>query len=340
VSHRPRLAILAAAAATAITLAGCAPSAPSRNETASGSENAAFPVSVPHAFGETEITTEPERVVTLGWGSTDAAIAVGVVPVGMEAQSYGGDEDGVLPWVAEALADLGAETPAIIPSTVEEPAYEQIAEQAPDLILAVYSGITEEQFTLLNEIAPTVAYPDEPWATPWTEVVTTVGTALGKSAEAQAVLDNITKVTAEQAAAHPELEGKTVAAVADSGGTFYVYKGADSRVDFLFDLGLVDAPAVNELATGESSFYYELSYEELDKLDSDILVSYSDNAEAADAFLNSSYAASIPAVANGAVASVVGVELIAAVSPPSALSLTWGIGDYVEILAKAAAAVR
>lgn len=339
-SYRPRLALLAAAAVTVLALSGCAPAADDAETPSAQPDSSAFPVSLAHAFGETEIEAAPERVVTLGWGSTDAAIAVGVVPVGMEAQSYGGDENGVLPWVAEALDGLGAETPAIIPSTVEEPAYEEIAEQAPDLILAVYSGITEEQYDLLSEIAPTVAYPDAPWATPWTEVVTTVGEALGKTAEAEAVLEDISTITAEQAEAHPELAGKTVAAVADSGGKFYVYKGADSRVDFLFDLGLADAPAVEELASGESSFYYELSYEELDKLDSDILVSYSDTQEAADTFLNSSYAKTIPAVANGAVASVVGVELIAAVSPPSALSLTWGIEDYVALLSEAATAAE
>ena len=339
-SYRPRLALIATAAVTVLALSGCATSNDDAETPAAQSDSGAYPVSIAHAFGETEIEEAPERVVTLGWGSTDAAIAVGVVPVGMEAQSYGGDENGVLPWVADALDDLGAETPAVIPSTVEEPAYEQIAEQAPDLILAVYSGITEEQFDLLSEIAPTVAYPDAPWSTPWTEVVTTVGKALGKTAEAEAVLDDIATVTAEQAEAHPELEGKTVAAVADSGGKFYVYKAADSRVDFLFDLGLVDAPAVEELANGDSSFYYELSYEELDKLDSDILVSYSDTQEAADTFLSSSYAQTIPAVANGSVASVVGVELIAAVSPPSALSLTWGIEDYVAILSTAATAAE
>ena len=37
------------------------------------------------------------------------------------------------------------------------------------MILAPYSGITEEQYELLSEIAPTVAYPDEPWTTPWRE---------------------------------------------------------------------------------------------------------------------------------------------------------------------------
>ena len=49
----------------------------------------------------------------------------------------------------------------------EAPPYEELIEAAPDVILAPYSGITEEQYELLSEIAPTVAYPDGPWTTPW-----------------------------------------------------------------------------------------------------------------------------------------------------------------------------
>jgi iron complex transport system substrate-binding protein len=36
------------------------------------------------------------------------------------------------------------------------------------------------------------------------------------------------------------------------------------------------------------------------------------------------------------VASVVGSQLIASVSPPTALSLTWGLDDYVAELSQAA----
>ena len=337
-SFRPRLAALAVASAALLALSGCASGSDGAAGSSSGSGE--FPVTIEHAFGETEITAEPERVVALGWGSADAAIAMGVVPVGMEAQAYGGDENGVQPWTAEALEEMGADTPILIPSSSETPAYEQIAEAAPDLILAVYSGITEEQYELLSEIAPTVAYPDAAWTTPWRDVVSIVGEALGRTAEAQSVLDGVDAVLAEQAAAHPELKGKTVAVVWDVSGTFYVYKPADSRVGFLFDLGLENAPAVDALANGESPFYFTLSYEELDKLESDIIVAFSDTQEEADTFLAQSYAQAIPAVKNGAVASVSGIELVAAVSPPTALSLTWGIDEYVSVLANAASPVK
>jgi iron complex transport system substrate-binding protein len=333
-SRRRRLASFAAATAALIALSGCAATT-SEGDAGTPVASDAFPVTIEHAFGKTVIEAEPQRVLTLGWGSGDAALALGVVPVGMEAQNYGGDENGVLPWATDALTELGAETPLIIPATSDAPAYEQIAEAAPDLILATYSGITEEQYDLLSEIAPVIAYPDAPWTTPWRDVISITGTALGKSAEADEVLSNIDALIAEQAAAHPEFDGKTIAATFDVGGTFYVYKPADPRVAFLLDLGLVSAPAVDELANGDSTFFYTLSYEKLDELDSDLLIAYAGTQDVGDAFAAQPYAQSIPAVANGGLIAVNGASLVASVSPPTALSLPWGLDSYVDAIAAA-----
>lgn len=333
-SRRPRLAAFAAATAALIALSGCAASTPEGDSGAPAASDA-FPVTIEHAFGETVIESEPQRVLTLGWGSGDAVLALGVVPVGMEAQNYGGDENGVLPWAADALTELGADTPLIFPATTDAPAYEQIAEAAPDLILATYSGITEEQYDLLSEIAPVVAYPELPWSTPWRDVISTTGTALGKTAAADEVLTNIDALVAEKAAEHPEFEGKTVAATFDVGGTFYVYKPADPRVEFLLDLGLKNAPAVDALSNGDSTFFYTLSYEKLDELDSDLLIAYAETQEVGDTFAAQPYAQSIPAVANGGLVAVNGASLVASVSPPTALSLPWGIDSFVEAIAAA-----
>ena len=334
---RRTIAVFAAAAAAALALAGCSPSAPEET----GSDAAAgegFPITIEHAFGETEIPAAPERVATWGWGSTEAALALGVVPVAMAQQTYGANEDGVLPWVADELDELGEDTPVILTDDGEAPPYEELVEAAPDVILAPYSGITEEQYELLSEIAPTVAYPDEPWTTPWRETVTIVGTALGLADEAEGVLDDLDAELAAQAEAHPELAGKTVAAVWDVAGTFYVYTPEDSRVEFLSGLGLEDAPAVAELANGDSPFYYTLSYEQLDQLESDLVISYHDTQEEADAFLASAPIQAMPAVSRGHVAQVVGTELIAAGSPPTALSLTYGLDELVASLSAAAQA--
>jgi iron complex transport system substrate-binding protein len=300
-----------------------------------GSSTEAYPVTIPHAFGETTIEEAPARVVTWGWASADAAIALGVVPVAIPFQEYGGDADGVLPWIREALETQGAEIPTILPNADEAP-IEAIAAAKPDLILAPYSGITEQEYKLLAEIAPTVAYPGEAWSTPWRDVVSTVGKALGRSTEADALLAEIADDVKAQADAHPELAGKTVAAVWDIGGTFYVYKPADPRVEFLLDLGMVSAPSVDALATDEQTFYYTLSYERLGELTSDILLNYADTQDASTAFLTSDHGALMQQVKDGAVAEVIGPEFVASVSPPTALSLTWGLEEYVSILSATA----
>ncbi|KDE12375.1 iron-siderophore ABC transporter substrate-binding protein [Rhodococcus aetherivorans] len=330
----PRL-LAAAGLALTFVLTACSSGSDEAGESSSAA-GGAFPVTIEHALGSTTLDGEPERVVTWGFGSTDAALALGVVPVAIPAQSYGGDAQGVLPWIGDRLAELGAETPAVLPNDGTDVPVEQIAAARPDVILANYSGLTREQYETLSRIAPTVAYPDEPWATPWRDVVATVGQALGRSGEAARLIADTEATIAEKAAAYPQLRGRTVAAVWDTGDTFYVYKPADSRVEFLTDLGLVSAPSVAELSTDESSFYFTLSFEEAGKLTSDILLSYADDAAAQERTLAQPWARTMGQVTDGRVAKVNGTELIAAVSPPTVLSLTWGIDAYLEALAAAA----
>lgn len=329
----PRL-LAAAGLALTFVLTACSSGGDDPSE-ASGSGAGAFPVTIEHALGSTTIETEPERVVTWGFGSTDAALALGVVPVAMPAQPYGGDEQGVLPWIGDELTELGAETPTILQNDGTDVPVEQIAAARPDVILANYSGLTQDQYDTLSRIAPTVAYPGEPWATPWRDVVSTVGQALGRSADAERLIADTEAIIADKAAAYPQLQGRTVAAVWDTGDTFYVYKPADSRVEFLTDLGLVSAPSVTELSTDESSFYFTMSFEEVGKLTSDILLSYADDAAAQERTLAQPWAQTMQQVTEGRVATVNGTELIAAVSPPTVLSLTWGIDAYLEALAAA-----
>lgn len=304
-------------------------------DAAAGATGTDLPVTVEHAFGETTVKTTPERVVTWGWGSTDAALALGTVPVAIPLASYGGNEDGVLPWVADALQDQQASTPILLPDVDGIP-FEQIAAAQPDLILAVYSGITAQEYETLSAIAPTVAYPDQAWSTPWRDVVRTVGASLGVPDRAEEVLADTEAQVAAAAAAHPELRGQTVAAVADTPDAFYVYEAADPRVEFLTDLGMTVAPSVEQLSTGESTFFFTLSPELVGGLESDVLLSYADTPELAEEFLAKPYAQTLPQVQQGAVASVVGQDVVAAVSPPTALSLPWGLDTYVEELSEAA----
>ena len=340
-STRPRFVRTLAAAGTAaatLVLAACGSGASDETDTATDAGSGSFePVTIEHALGETTIEERPDRVATWGWGSADAAIALGVVPVAIPQTAYAGDQDGMLPWNKEAIEAAGAETPTML-TEAEEPPYEEFIKADPDVILATYSGLTQEQYDKLSTIAPVVAYPDQPWATPWRDVITTAGEALGKTDEADQVLADIDQAVSKAADAHPEFQGKTIAAVADY-GSFYVYRSADPRVQFLEDLGFETAPSVEKLDTEESSFYFTLSYEKVDQLDSDVLLSYADSSTTQKAFMNAASTKTLPQHDAGTIAEATGEELVASVSPPTALSLTWGLDAYVDLLSEAATKV-
>ena len=295
----------------------------------------AFPVTIEHVYGETVIEAEPQRIVTWGWGNEDAAIALGAVPVGIPFQSYGGGDDGIQPWIEDALDAAGAAMPTTLDNSGEPPV-EQIAALQPDLILAVFSGITEEQYALLSAIAPTVAYTGEAWSTPWQEVTLTVGEALGKPGEAEALVAETEQWLADEVAKHPALREITFASANDYDGSIAVYAPFDARMKFLTDLGLKLDPSVAELAPDDGEFFYSLSYELFDELEGDIFVTYYEEQSALDEFLAKPYAQTYPPIRNGRLAALVGTENVAAVSPPSALSLRWGFPTYLGVLARAA----
>lgn len=297
-----------------------------------------FPVTIAHAYGETTIPAKPQRIVTWGWAAQDAVIALGEVPVGIPYFSYGGDEKGALRWTQDAVAALGADFPTILPDGFDPP-IEAIAALQPDLIIAVYSGITEEQYEVLSGIAPVVAFPETPWSTPWQQTITMTGEALGKGAEAATLVEELEQFITDETAKYPEVAGTSFAAIAGYNGEVAVYADLDSRVKFLVDAGLVSAPSVAELAQGQE-FYFSLSFENLEQLSSDILISYFDTPEADAAFFGNPVVALTPQVEAGAVARVVGPELINSISPPSALSLKWGYPQYIKLIAEAAAAAR
>lgn len=298
-----------------------------------------FPVTIEHAFGETVIDKAPERIATWGWGNHDALLALGVVPVAMPFSTYGGGDNGLHPWVEEKLAELGAATPVQLPDSQDIP-FELIAAQQPDLIVAVFSGIDAEEYSRLSQIAPTIAYPDAAWSTPWEDVTRIIGRAVGKAEEAEQLVADTLKFVADETAKYPEIAGTTFAGVNDFDGSIAVYDALDARMKFLVNAGLVLAPSVTELSPKTGGFYYALSYELFDQLTSDILITYYETQEASDEFFAKPYVQAQPQFVKGAFASLVGIENVAAVSPPSALSLRWGYPHYAEIIAAAARNAR
>ncbi|MBD8024246.1 ABC transporter substrate-binding protein [Microbacterium gallinarum] len=335
-----RLSALAVIAlAGSLVLSGCAGTAAPES---SGSDDAAasgsFPVTFEHIYGETTLDEAPERIATWGWGATDAVLALGIVPVAIPSSEYGGGDDRITPWVDEAVTELGGEPPVILDNSAYELSVEELLATDPDVLIASYSGLTQEEYDAVTGAGIPVIAPEEAlWATPWRDVITDTGRALGLADEADAVLADLDQQIADAAAEHPEFEGLSIAYADDDVDTFYLYLPADPRVEILADLGFTSADSVTALNSGESTFYTTVSSENLDQIDADVLFTQAEQQADLDDFLASDRAALIPAIGTGAVAAIVGEENVAAISP-TALTLPWILPDIVEQLAAAAAA--
>lgn len=325
--------------AGALALAACAPASGGDSASEALATAAGFPVTFDHMYGQTVIDTVPTRVATWGWGATDAVLALGVMPVAIGSMDYGGGDDRLTPWVSEAIDALGGTAPEILDATGDLPVEELLAAN-PDVLIAPYSGLTQEQYDAVTGAGIAVVAPEEGlWTTPWRDVITETGEALGKTDQAQAILDDMDQQVADAAAANPDFAGTTIAYASDSVDTFYLYLPADPRVEILEDLGFVTPPSITSLDTGESTFYTSVSAENLDKIDAQVVFTQVDSDQALQTFLTSDRTRLIPAVAKGAVAAIVGEENVAAVSP-TALTFPYILPMMVEQLAAATATAK
>ena len=253
-----RSALVAVTASTALVLSACSGGAEEAGgETAEGSGDGSFPITVEHAFGETVIEEKPERVASVAWGNHEAALALGVVPVIMEEATYGDDDDnGVLPWVEDTVEEMGAEMPETYDFT-DGIDFEAIANSEPDVILAGYSGITQEEYDTLSQIAPVVAYPETPWGSTWQQTILQDAKGLGLEAEGEALVEENERILAEKAAEYENLEGTTAMwgyANSQDPSQFGFLTVNDPRLPFLEEVGMVVPESVKTASEGNEAF--------------------------------------------------------------------------------------
>lgn len=330
-----------AAAALALGLAACAP-APVPAETPAGSGSPAsaaadgFPVTIEHVFGQTVIQKKPERIASVAWANHEVPLALGVVPVGMAKVSWGDDDkDGVLPWVEDKLTELGAATPVLFDET-DGIDYEAVSDTKPDVILASYSGLTKEEYDTLSKIAPVVAYPKNAWGTSVEDMITLNSTAIGLADEGAKLIEDLHAQTAAALEANSALQGKKVLfAYIDPNDFSQVgfYTALDTRPGFLTSIGL-PLPSIVEQNAASTDFYLTVSAEKADDLnDVDLIVTYGDDDSTIATLQADPLLSKIPAIAEGRVVILVNDTPLAASANPSPLSIPWGIGDYLALLA-------
>jgi len=301
------------------------------DEATTAPATAAFPVTLEHKYGSTTITEEPKRVVTVGLTDQDALLALGIVPVGT-SEWFGGYPGSIWPWAQDELAALGGAIPAAVGG--ESINMEKIAALQPDLILALYSGLKQEEYDLLRQIAPTVAQPRDyvDYGIPWQELTLTVGKAVGKADEAQALIAGVEAQFAQIQVEHPEFTGAT-SIVATPYQGIWVYGEQDVRGRFLTMLGF-QLPAGLQEVTG-TEFGGNLSLERADLLDVDVIIWL--DAEEADGELGGPVYQKLPVHTEGreVLLSSYDDPLGGATSFVSVLSLPYLLDNLVPMLVAA-----
>lgn len=304
-----------------------------------------FPVTVEHAFGETTIEADPQRVATVGWSDQDTVVALGEVPIGSVRISWGGNEAGSTDWFDSAVTELGSD-PADVSRYDDADGIptDEIAQLAPDLIIGTNSGMTQEEYDALSKIAPVVAYPESAWGTPWRDSLEMVGQAIGRESEAEAVLADLETDLESVRAEHPELEGTSMAwtwYTATDLSTIGVYTATDLRPQLMHEFGMVDAGVVTELTEANpGTFSANLSAEQADTLDAEILFFYVEDESQVDQLVNDPLIGATPALASGAFVALTDMPLMAALSSPTPLTIPVVLEEFVPLAGEAAGKVR
>lgn len=312
--------------------------APSEDATAPSADGV-FPITIEHVYGETVVPEQPQRVATVAWANHEVPLALGIVPVGMSKVTWGDDDhDGVLPWVEDVLTELGAETPVLFDETDGIP-FEQIADTQPDVILASYSGLTQEEYDTLSKIAPTVAYPEVAWGTSMQDMIRINSKALGLAAEGDQLIADLNVQIDSALAEFPALEdARVLFSYIDPSDFSQIgfYTAHDTRPGFLASIGLPLPQVVEEETAKTDSFYVQVSAEQADRFqDVDLFVTYGDPGSDIVAQLQADPLLSkIPAIAEGRVAILENDTPLAASANPSPLSIPWGVRDYFALLAE------
>ena len=321
-------AVLLALAAVAVAACGSSDATSETTATATSAASA-FPVTIDNRRGAVEIAAQPRRVVALDFDSADAAIALGVAPVGMAEIDYAPGK--VQPWTRAALK---GETPELFPY-VDGPPLEQIAALHPDLIVATNSYGLDGQWAKLNAIAPVVAGAGAEGADSWETTTERIGKALGRSAEATKLIADTKARVAGARTANPGFDGATIAFFNYYEGDAWAITSGDASITFLEQLGFELSPKVAALRGDQGRA--AVSPERFSLLDADVLMGTSPTGDVNEELAKAPTFQRLAVVRRG---SFVGLDLVTATSIafPSALSVQWGVEQIVPKLAQATAA--
>jgi iron complex transport system substrate-binding protein len=331
----PKILSLIFLTAATLCLAACG-SDDSGASGAQGSAAGGFPVAVSQALGEVTIEDRPQRVVALDYPSADAALALGVMPVGMYEVTY--VDGGVQAWTRRVIDKLGGKPPELIDTETGFP-FETLQRLRPDVILATNTyPLIEDSWDTLNAIAPVVGHVEGPGVDDWRQGVRQVARALGRESEGRRLIAGVDAEVARVREEHPEFESKTVSVFnyVAGDGLFVINAPDDASIQFFEQLGfagLTDEVAGLEGQEGRA----KVSPESYQLIDADVVVGTSPDPAKLDELERHSLFRGVPAIERGG---FVGVEIGegTAMAFPSVLSIPYANEQLSDRIAAAVTA--
>ncbi|MHA6480867.1 iron-hydroxamate ABC transporter substrate-binding protein [Paenibacillus sp. strain BS8-2] len=234
---------------------------------------------------EVTIPAEPKRIIASYL--EDYLVALDVTPVAQWSVP-----NGIQDYLQQDLAD--------VPTIAFDLPYEAVLSFDPDLIITGTASTVEGgKYDQYSQIAPTFTLGDEVNGD-WRQALLKVGEVLGKSQQAQEVLDNYEKKATEaKATLQEKASGQSAAALWLVANSFYVVSDTQSSGAVMYkELGLTVPATVKEISAGASASWNALSLEMLAKLDADHIFLINSDGDGAQ-MLKDPIWKNIPAVKNG-----------------------------------------
>ncbi|MEL6936021.1 MAG: iron-siderophore ABC transporter substrate-binding protein [Cyanobacteria bacterium J06607_17] len=210
---------------------------------------------VEHVMGISQVPVAPKRIVVLDTTPLDAALALGINPVG--TISYGMPPS----YLGEKASDIE------IIGQFNQPNLEAILKLKPDLILGAKS-ISEKLYPKLSRIAPTVFIEGAGRSWDWKNNFRIYADALNKREQAEQLITDYEQQLSElQSTLAPSPDSLTASVVLNGRFGFIAHTPKSFSGSVLQEIGFQR----NAVQGNEDQFFVRLSREDLDSPEGDIL---------------------------------------------------------------------
>ncbi|RJK97548.1 ABC transporter substrate-binding protein [Vallicoccus soli] len=293
-SSLPRRTVLAAGAA--LLVGACSQEQAGRRTTGGRAAGGAFPRTVEHERGATEVPAAPRRVVAVTDGAELASLlALGVRPVG-----FGQRTDPLQPWTQEGLGQVGGQVPTYDLSSGEVD-LEQLAAWRPDLLLVQDGFDADGMFERLSALAPTVttSFID------WRRSVRQVADAVGRPEDGGRLVSRTEAVARSARGRLSPYRGARLAMVVSfASGEDFLLNAASPVGKLAPALGLAPFPASRTPGEAVEQVSAELLGDALEGADLVAVLAFEDGDPALARVVERPELAGVPAVAAGRVAAL------------------------------------